>query len=351
MPTAVQLLAPPSDPEVLRGARKLARFPGVWRIAVFGSVSRGDAHAESDIDYLVICNTIDYSTRNDLALRMQVVAATETDHPVQVVLSDTAEWEARTALPSTFEAHIENEATDIVLVDPSPQAPNQQVITMATPVEQATDRLQHMASSLDAMQTQVAGYRPEQRMISTGQLELAELTRESRWMTTLQQAEMALEHGLMALVHTTGGKFKRRPRHRLAEFRDALAIGAIRAQAAELLNPLRVVELPIPGDPPRHTEQEEFTVFRIVSDYGPQTVHDSYITPERVLLYMNAAIAIGELALRETTVLEVPAHYTATSQLALHHFESSLSDITNFMVNYDALGPTAPPSPDLVIEF
>ena len=287
MGTTVELLTPPAEADVHRGARALSRFPGVWRVAVFGSVGRDEAHQSSDIDYLVICNSIDYSTRNKLALQMRAAASDVTSYPVDIILTDTAEWAARTALPSTFETHIENEAIDIVLKQPDPASAKDQPVTMATPAEQATARLQHMTSSLDAMQTQAAGVQPENRMHSIGRPDLAAVTRESRWVKTLQQAEMALEHGLNALIHTTGGKLKRHPRHHLEEFRDALPEGPVRDQVVESLKLLLVSELRIDGDPPLAPDQTDFTVFRKIGDYGPTTVHDRHIAADRVLLYMN----------------------------------------------------------------
>lgn len=138
MAADVQTEAPvetPARSAVKRGADALAAFAGVWRVAVFGSVARGGADPSSDIDYLVVCAEIDYQTRNNLALEMQSDAAAAAGHAVDVVLTDTAEWLARTACPSTFEAHIEAEAVNVVCGEQPAFTPSRkQTITMASAV-------------------------------------------------------------------------------------------------------------------------------------------------------------------------------------------------------------------------
>lgn len=343
MASTTQILSPPSEADVRRGAKALAKFSGVWRVAVFGSVPRGEADQSSDIDYLVICSDIDYLTRNQLALDMQAAATKATGHDVDVVLTDTAEWTARTALASTFETSIEHHAVNIVLKQHKQTSAARQTITMATKAEQATAELVHMTTTLSAMRVQAAGIDPENEMRDAGRSDLFALERDARWMKTLQQAEMALEHGLSALLHVTGGKREGRITHELAQFRDAAPRGPIRDQVFEMLNPLRVSELSIKGNPKQAPNQKEFTVFRMAADYGPLTVHDGYVTADRVLLYMTAAVAVGELALRETAALDRPEHFAGEFETSLNHFEMRLTAVSRFVAGYEpASGKSTP---------
>ena len=132
-----------------RRAEALASFAGVWRVAVFGSVARGTADSASDIDYLVVCDRIDYETRNRLANKMVDAAAGAAGFRVDVVLSDTAEWLARTAVASTLEAHLEGEAVDVGRLECLELASTRgQTITMASRTELSVVQLRRMERSL-----------------------------------------------------------------------------------------------------------------------------------------------------------------------------------------------------------
>jgi len=105
----------PTVGEAQRAAECLASA-GAGRVLLFGSVARGSATAGSDIDLVAIFDDIDYRER--LSLRSALCAAAESvvDSPVEVFVTDRAEWRRRTReVPASFEAGIAPSA--VVLVD------------------------------------------------------------------------------------------------------------------------------------------------------------------------------------------------------------------------------------------
>lgn len=63
------------------------------RLLIFGSVARGDAHAESDLDLLVVLERLDKSRRRDM-MRL-VRRSIDAPIPVDVLVTDVEEFEAR----------------------------------------------------------------------------------------------------------------------------------------------------------------------------------------------------------------------------------------------------------------
>ena len=332
---AEEVRAAPGEAAVRLGAEALASFAGVWRVAVFGSAARGTATPYSDIDYLVVCDEIDYEKRNKAALEMEDAAAAAAGFNVDIVLSDTAEWAARCSLASTFEAAVEAKAVNIVCrVQPIPKATERQTITMATESENAIAELQRMLQSLVQIRRSALPEPYETDAARGGEDGFVSELRAGRWMYTLQATEMAMEHGLSALGHATGSPRVRRDEyHQLAAFRDALADDRIRGLVAEILAPLRVAELAI--DAPFEKKQLEFTKFRVVPDYGAATIRDEFVSGDRVVAYLRAVVAIGELALSETSKLGHPAHARHDGEQFLAEFEKHLGVASRFVDGYD----------------
>lgn len=63
------------------------------RVIVFGSVARGDVHAESDLDVLVIVDRLEPADRRPLMRRAR--AAIQAPVPVDVVVAGADEFDAR----------------------------------------------------------------------------------------------------------------------------------------------------------------------------------------------------------------------------------------------------------------
>lgn len=83
---------------------------------LFGSVACGRATVGSDIDLVAIFDDIDYRERLGIRSELCAVAGSVVDSPVEVFVTDRAEWRRRTQeVSASFEAGIA--ASAVVLVD------------------------------------------------------------------------------------------------------------------------------------------------------------------------------------------------------------------------------------------
>ena len=105
----------PTALEAQRAADRLAAA-GAGRVLLFGSVARGSATVDSDIDLVAIFDDIDYSERHRIRSALCEAAESAVERPVEVFVTDRAEWDRRTReVSASFEAGIA--PTAVVLVD------------------------------------------------------------------------------------------------------------------------------------------------------------------------------------------------------------------------------------------
>lgn len=105
----------PTARQAQRAAERLAAA-GAGRVLLFGSVARGTATADSDIDLVAILDDIDYSERRLIRSALREAAGSVVECPVEVFVTDRAEWRRRTLeVSASFEAGIA--PTAVVLVD------------------------------------------------------------------------------------------------------------------------------------------------------------------------------------------------------------------------------------------
>lgn len=87
---------------------------GAGRVLVFGSVARGDATEDSDIDLVAIFDDLDYSTRSEQRCALEAKAREATGCPVDVIVTDAAEWAVRTTkVPCSVEARLAGDAIEL----------------------------------------------------------------------------------------------------------------------------------------------------------------------------------------------------------------------------------------------
>lgn len=85
----------PGRADAERAAEVLADA-GVASVVLFGSVARGKATEHSDIDLLAIYDDLDYQHRWEKRQELSSLAETASGYPVDLVVSDRAEWKVRT---------------------------------------------------------------------------------------------------------------------------------------------------------------------------------------------------------------------------------------------------------------
>ncbi|MCY4665766.1 MAG: nucleotidyltransferase domain-containing protein, partial [Acidimicrobiaceae bacterium] len=105
----------PTVGEAQRAAECVAAA-GAGRVLLFGSVACGRATAGSDIDLVAIFDDIDYSQRHGIRSVLCEAAESVVAGPVEVFVTDRAEWRRRTQeVSASFEAGIASSV--VVLVD------------------------------------------------------------------------------------------------------------------------------------------------------------------------------------------------------------------------------------------
>ncbi|MCY4665748.1 MAG: nucleotidyltransferase domain-containing protein [Acidimicrobiaceae bacterium] len=105
----------PTAREAQRAADRLAAV-GVGRVLLFGSTARDRATAGSDIDLVAILDDIDYRERHRIRSALCEAAESVVASPVEVFVTDRAEWRRRTEeVSASFEAGIASSV--VVLVD------------------------------------------------------------------------------------------------------------------------------------------------------------------------------------------------------------------------------------------
>jgi len=105
----------PTAQEAQRVAECLAAA-GVGQVLLFGSVARGSAKVGSDIDLVAIFDDLDYRERLGVRSALRAAAEGVVDSPVEVFVTDRAEWRRRTKeVSASFEAGIASSA--VMLVD------------------------------------------------------------------------------------------------------------------------------------------------------------------------------------------------------------------------------------------
>lgn len=111
---------------------------GVEEVLLFGSVARGTATADSDIDLVAIFADLDYGGRHARRRELEAAARAVVSWPVQVHVTDRPEWRARVEKVSTsFERRIAD--ASVLVASAADEAPvdwgKQMVLPMSNPQE------------------------------------------------------------------------------------------------------------------------------------------------------------------------------------------------------------------------
>lgn len=111
---------------------------GVEEVLLFGSVARGTATADSDIDLVAIFADLDYTTRHGRRRELEAAAREAVSWPVQVHVTDRPEWRARVEKVSTsFERRIAD--ASVLVASADDEAPvdwgKEMVLPMSNPQE------------------------------------------------------------------------------------------------------------------------------------------------------------------------------------------------------------------------
>lgn len=148
-------LSAPTKDDARRAAEELSAA-GVSQVLLFGSVARGDARCDSDIDLVAVFDDLDYSQRLSLRLSLGAKAEVAAGWPVEVHVTDRPEWARRSRdVSASFEARIAPGA--VVLVDRPAGAVrwDKEIDLPSTNLDEALGRLDEASNALNAMRSRL----------------------------------------------------------------------------------------------------------------------------------------------------------------------------------------------------
>lgn len=183
-------------------AAKVVADQGVGRILLFGSVAKGKAHHQSDIDLMVIYDDLDYAARQDLTWSLERLASAEVGCRVNVHLTDRPEWKMRTEqVRTSFERRVKGHA--LVMVDRQPGVVDwgKEMVMPTSDYEEALERLNQVANALSGIQN---SFRPTfyQRFLEEeGRRMEAYAEYEQRLAQGCASGHLAVETAVKSLIH------------------------------------------------------------------------------------------------------------------------------------------------------
>ena len=118
----------------------------------FGSVARGEAGPESDIDLVAIHDDLDYSTRRERSEYLRTLASEAAGHRVFVFVTDWPEWTHRsTEVATSLEHAITADSVSLYHRDPNGVRWGKEIGMPATDREEAVGRLDNALRALLAV--------------------------------------------------------------------------------------------------------------------------------------------------------------------------------------------------------
>ena len=140
---ALTRMPSPCMADAERAAEAVA-VEGVSRVLLFGSVARGEAGPDSDIDLVVIHDDLDYSTRRERSDELARLARHASGCRVFVYVTDWPEWAHRSRKVSTsLECAITSDAVTLYERGPNGARWEKEIGRPETNREEAADRLQN----------------------------------------------------------------------------------------------------------------------------------------------------------------------------------------------------------------
>ena len=264
-------------------------MPGVVQVGVFGSVARGEATCDSDIDLLVVLEDLEYKNRARIAGGdLYRVASRATECPVGIVVTDVHEWAVRSQLATCFETSI---ADDLVMFYQSSKRVN---VNREKPMDRPTSDLDEayvrLGEAADAYEGAISAYVPnryEQMVYQDNDTMMHEVYQFNRYRRLVVQMDLVLETSLKALHHALGDTPPHKT-HKLAVLLDNLPDTPETRQVKAIVSNLRVDKLPPEayGD----TDVDEiYTNWRIHGSCDLRSAAADYLPSSRVVAYMDAA--------------------------------------------------------------
>ena len=198
----------------------LSALPG--SVLLFGSVARGEATPESDIDLICIVDRVEERERGDIGLELSTAAAKACSRPVDVIVADWARWLSWRSLPSTVEHRAWKEGTWLRHRPPDPETDwSNLMVPGQIRAAAVAASLYNTAAHLEAALGDMSPTALEAEAASSGEAERYWDLVWNRLGRINADLHIALEQCFVALCHLIGAPFVT-PAHRLQPLYDAL---------------------------------------------------------------------------------------------------------------------------------
>lgn len=304
--------------EVLAGA-------GASLVLLFGSVARGTAACDSDIDLVAVFDDIDYSRRLSLQLELIKRAESRLERRVEVHVTDWPEWKRRSeAVSASFEARIARDAVVLFEREPVGVRWDKEMALAMSNEEEARDRFEETDTALDlALQQTVMGA-AEASARERGDTEEASRRRERRVVELCRLSSLAVETALKALI-ALDGRYAQWT-HEIHNLVGDLGDWA-QTEVADILSDLKVSVIAEAAE-----DYHDVTIWSRIGDYGSANPGVGPATTARLgLSIMAAAARLESLVLKsvETRLdadeLAAVADLTAMARRTIAIAEAQLS--------------------------
>ena len=210
-----------------------AAHPDVARVMLFGSVARGEAVSDSDIDLVVLIDDLgDYRDRGRLARRLAEAARSAASHRVDVQLSDLVEWRARTGhVSASFEASLAGELVSLLQREPQTEPDwGKPMSRAATNLAEATNRCRDMRDHLQQLTERLIPGRYEAAAEDSARRE--EYLRNRRRHVCGHAAD-AIEVAIKTVIVTSGISPARK--HDIGELLEQVEPASLRHDLSEII--------------------------------------------------------------------------------------------------------------------
>ena len=178
---------------------------GVSRVMLFGSVARGEATDDSDIDLVAIYDDLDYSDRFAREQALSRLAEAEVGYPVEVLVTDHPEWKVRSENVVTS---LESRAVDdgVVLADRGVGEVDwgKEMVLPTNGHEAALRRLREVSGALRTLNMFLKPDNAEREARESGDNDEALYLQVIRFEGACGQAQRAVESAINGLVHAAG---------------------------------------------------------------------------------------------------------------------------------------------------